>query len=88
VVTVVQYQNVVRDWLRGHAQRDDPDAPLFYMKTGRQVMASNLYICIFRLRRRLGIKERIYSYLFRHYRATELYGKLLEKSSTERRTRS
>ena len=79
MVAVVRYQNVVRDWLRRHAQRDDPDAPLFYTRTGRQVMASNLYMYIFRLRKRLGIKERIYPHLLCHYRATELYGKLSEK---------
>jgi len=39
-------------------------------------MTSNLYMYmyIFRLRRRLGIKERIYPHLLRHYRTTELYG--------------
>jgi len=79
VVAVVRYQNVVRDWLRRHAQRDDPDAPLFYTRTGRQVMASNLYMYIFRLRKRLGIKERIYEHGLGDYRATELCGKLSEK---------
>ena len=34
---------------------------------------------ISRLRKGLGISDRIYLHLLRHYRATELYGKLSEK---------
>jgi len=30
VIVVVRYQNLIRDWLRRHIARDDPNAPLFY----------------------------------------------------------
>jgi len=79
VIVVVRYQNLIRDWLRRHIAKDDPNAPLFYTNTGKQVRGSDLYMYISRLRKRLGISDRIYLHLLRHYRATELYGKLSEK---------
>jgi len=79
VIVVVRYQNLIRDWLRRHVAKDDPNAPLFYTNTGKQVRGNDLYMYISRLRRRLGISDRIYLHLLRHYRATQLYGKLSEK---------
>ena len=43
VVVVVRYQNLVKEWLRKHLGRDDPEAPLFYTKTGKMVRFRGAY---------------------------------------------
>ena len=79
VVVVVRYQNLGREWLRRHPGREDPGALLFYTRTSKMVRASDLYMRLRAAMNRLGINVGIYPHLSRHYRATELYGKLSEK---------
>ena len=65
----------LRAWLQVHPARGDADAPLFahvYHGQFRAVTSNGLATRIRRLRQRAGIKRRIYPYMFRHTRLTEL----------------
>jgi len=65
----------LRAWLQVHPARGDPDAPLFarvYRGRVGPVTVDALDNAFRRLRRRAGIKRRVYPYMFRHTRLTEL----------------
>jgi len=65
----------LRAWLQVHPAASDQDAPLFarvYRGQIGAVTVSGLATRFRRLRQRAGIKRRIYPYMFRHTRLTEL----------------
>ena len=65
----------LRAWLQVHPAKDDPDAPLFsriWLGQIGPVTVDSLQKHFRRLRKRAGINRRIYPYMFRHTRLTEL----------------
>jgi len=63
-------------WLNNHPEKDNPEAKLFTkIKTGRggeELIEVGLIGLIKRISRKAGINKRIYPYIFRHSRLTEL----------------
>ena len=75
-VIIVQFRDIIRDWLKRHKWRNDPEALLFPARTKgpyRPMKASTIYNYLLKLKKRLGVKRRIYLHLLRHLRATELF---------------
>jgi integrase len=67
-------------WIQDHPLRE-PESPLWICLTnnhGKQLDNEGLYTLLRRLRKRAGIKKRIYPHLFRHTRATRLLAKVPE----------
>lgn len=65
----------LRAWLQVHPTRGDPNAPLFahvYQSQVKAVTVDALQTHFRRLRKRTSLKRRIYPYMFRHTRLTEL----------------
>ncbi len=77
VVYVVEYRNMLLEWLKRHLFKDDPNEYLFYSRLTlkRPLNSSNIHMAIRRAKKKLGITERITPHLLRHLRATELYYK-------------
>ena len=82
MVFLVRFKEILRDWIRKHPWRRDPEAYLFPSKTISPYVPLNpttMYNYLGKLRKKLEIKKRIYLHLLRHKRATELYKELSEK---------
>ncbi|MES2154411.1 MAG: site-specific integrase [bacterium] len=64
----------LKDWLEDHQMRTDPDAPLCYSKSNRNMHArmgyQTAYALVKRVAKEAGIKKRVYPHLFRHTSAT------------------
>ena len=69
-------------WLNVHPERDNPEAKLFpKIKSGRggeDLTEPGLVMLLKRIARRAGINKRMYPYIFRHSRLTELANILRE----------
>ena len=65
-------------WMNSHPFRDDPDAPLWVTRDGRNLSYSAASAVLKRAAARSGIRKKIYPHLLRHSRATELAKHLTE----------
>jgi integrase/ribosomal protein S27AE len=69
-------------WLNSHPEKDNPEAKLFpKLKTGRggdDLTEAGLTMLLKRIAKRAGIRRRMYAYVFRHSRLTELANILRE----------
>ena len=75
-VVIVQFRDAIREWLRKHKWRDDPEALLFpsrQLSPYKPMRPSTIYNYLSKLKKRLGIKKKIHLHLLRHLRATELF---------------
>ncbi len=74
-VPLVRAIPYLRAWLQVHPQGEDPDAPLFarvYRGRVAAITLNTLEALFHRLWRKAGVKRRVYPYMFRHTRLTEL----------------
>jgi integrase/ribosomal protein L40E len=74
-IPLIQSIPYLRAWLQVHPDRNNPDAPLFAVVRNGEVRfptAGAIRYTFWRLRRKLGIKERAYPYMLRHTRLTDL----------------
>ena len=74
-VPIIRSLPYLQAWLAAHPAKDDPDAPLFAVVRRGQVkfMTYEAYEkALRRLAERVGLGRRIYPYMFRHTRLTEL----------------
>lgn len=62
----------LRDWLKEHPSRDDPEAPLFPTYSGEHLGQVSSWKIIGSTARRAGITKRVWPHLLRHSRATHL----------------
>lgn len=85
-VLLIKYKHILREWLKKHPTKNDPQAFVFFSKTHgvyKPMSTGTLYNYLMKLKRKLKLKTRIYLHLFRHKRATELYKELKEKEMME-----
>ena len=78
VVYIISYSGVLLQWLSNHADRDNPDAFLFYGKNPDEPLKPHTFrVALAKYCERAGIR-RIHPHMLRHTRATELAGKIPE----------
>ncbi len=72
------------EWLNGHPLKNQPDSPLWILSGNRDRNKKMLYAAlralVLRLKKKAGLKKRLYPHLFRHSRVTHL---LLNKQINE-----
>lgn len=73
---IVMSDPYLTEWIDHHPLNDDPNAPMWVVRTNnghyKKMMYPALRALVKRLRSRAGIKKRIYPHLFRHSRVTHL----------------
>lgn len=70
-IRLVDSAPALRDWLRYHPRREDPQAPLWTSRAGA-LGYHGLRKLIKRLAERAGVRKKVTLHLFRHSRMTEL----------------
>jgi integrase/recombinase XerD len=68
----------LNQWINIHPKGDDPEAYLWACKTGEEIGYRTVTLLLRKLKRKAGIKKRIYPHIFRHSRATHLANHLTE----------
>ena len=82
VVTTMNSQLALEEWLKYHEYKSDPYSPLFYRldrKSKENIGTESLNKLVQSIARRSGIKKRVISYTFRHSSATFLSKHLTEQ---------
>ncbi|MFH1056803.1 MAG: tyrosine-type recombinase/integrase [Candidatus Micrarchaeota archaeon] len=72
----------LRNWLNNHPNKDKPNSALFPLQRDYYSHIKNvnyLGYLLNQLKRRSGLKKRLYSHLFRHSRATEMASEFSEQ---------
>ena len=85
LIIVKAYRDLVNH-LENHPLRDNPDAPLWYMIRGNQILPLSynaLRMRIKRLTQKAGIKRRVWIHLFRHSAATRMAVILTDREMCE-----
>ncbi|RLI13012.1 MAG: hypothetical protein DRO43_06445 [Candidatus Hecatellales archaeon] len=77
-IRLVQSAPYLQVWINHHPRKDDPDAPLWFTSRHTGMTVGRLETLLTTLAYRAGLKGRIYPYVFRHSRLTELAKYLTE----------
>lgn len=87
---LLQSYDLLRSWIESHPFKEDPNYPLWIVTShmrvnrggadlfGKPISLTYLGIILKNAAKKAGIKKRVYSYLCRHSRGTELYGSIGE----------
>jgi len=76
-IYILDYQQELLSWLRGHPRRHDPEASLFLVESGKKRLGYNsANHIVARMAKRAGLKKgKVPLYRFRHGAGTRYYGK-------------
>ncbi len=82
IVRLISSSPILATWIDNHPFKDNPEAPLWVSIGNRSNHVNMTYQAVRslfkRLEKKTGIKKRLYSYIFRHSRATSLATKLTD----------
>jgi integrase/recombinase XerD len=77
-IRIISSAVYLNQWINIHPQSDDPEVYLWVSRNGAMISYRNVTELLRKLKRKAGIKKRIYPHIFRHSRATHLANHLTE----------
>jgi site-specific recombinase XerD/ribosomal protein L40E len=77
-IPLVLAHPILLEWLNEHPMKGDPSAPLWPDKNGKPMSIYSFYSLLKRVMKHAGISKRVWPYLFRHTRLTEMAKVLTE----------